>query len=59
MCVCQLLAWLKFKRKLELYAQQMLRLLRMNLSECGPPEQLFRSSQIMPNPQEALFETAI
>ena len=55
MCVYLLLAWLKFKSKLGLSAQQMLRLLQMNLFERRNLEHLFRPPQITPNPQLALL----
>ena len=55
MCAYLLLAWLKFKSKLGLSAQQMLRLLQMNLFERRNLEHLFRPPQITPNPQLALL----
>ncbi len=55
MCVYLLLAWLKFKSKLGLSAQQMLRLLQLNLFERRNLEHLFRPPKITPNPQLALL----
>ncbi|WP_407639314.1 transposase [Geotalea uraniireducens] len=55
MCVYLLLAWLKFKSKLGLSAQQMLRLLQLNLFARRNLEHLFRPPQITPNPQLALL----
>lgn len=55
LCVYLVLAWLKFKSKIGLSMQQMLRLLQLNLFERRDLEDLLKPPQLTPNPQLVLL----
>lgn len=55
LCVYLVLAWLKFKSKIGLSMQQMLRLLQLNLFERRDLEALLKPPQLTPNPQLVLL----